>query len=252
MKDVYAAPEADLVRADKPQGHGSLATAITGDYPFRIREVLSEAWTRTRGAKGKLIMAYLCLILFTVLVLLVMEGLTLAIIGGALQEEGTTPLVIVDVIKQLVITAVTTPVSVGLFLLGVRRSVGAPMPLGSLFDYFHRTFRLFVTTLLLYILVFIGFVLLVLPGIYLSVSYTFATALVAEKGLSPWHALETSRKAISRKWWRMFGLYLVLGLINLLGSIPLGLGLIWTLPLSALAMGILYRNMFGVEGHTVA
>jgi hypothetical protein len=40
-------------------------------------------------------------------------------------------------------------------------------------------------------------------------------------------------------------------LINLVGLLPLGLGMIWTLPLSIIAFGIVYRNMFGCEPATI-
>ena len=73
--------------------------------------------------------------------------------------------------------------------------------------------------------------LLLIPGIYLSIAYRLAIPLVVERGLSPWQALEASRKAISQHWFKVFGLFFVLMLIMLLSMIPLGIGLIWTLPL---------------------
>jgi len=33
--------------------------------------------------------------------------------------------------------------------------------------------------------------------------------------------------------------------------IPLGIGMIWTMPMMLICYGILYRNMFGVEGKTL-
>lgn len=39
---------------------------------------------------------------------------------------------------------------------------------------------------------------LVLPGIYLAVSYQLSLPLVADKGLGPWEAMETSRKIVSK------------------------------------------------------
>ena len=75
---------------------------------------------------------------------------------------------------------------------------------------------------------------------------TLVTRLVVERGLSPWQALEASRKAISQHWFKVFGLFFVLMLIMLLSMIPLGIGLIWTLPLLIVTMGVLYRTIFGV------
>ena len=58
--------------------------------------------------------------------------------------------------------------------------------------------------------------------------------------------METSRKAIHQHWFKIFGLYIVLGVILLLSVIPVGIGLIWSLPLFILAFGVLYRTIFGV------
>nr|MDA3868631.1 hypothetical protein [Gammaproteobacteria bacterium] len=66
-----------------------------------------------------------------------------------------------------------------------------------------------------------------------------------------WQALETSRKAITRRWFSVFALFIILSIIVFISAIPLGLGLIWTMPLMIIAFGVLYRNMFGVEAETL-
>ena len=59
-------------------------------------------------------------------------------------------------------------------------------------------------------------------------------------------ALEASRKAITQHWFKVFGLFLLLGLIVMVSAIPLGIGLVWSIPLMVVAMGVLYRTIFGV------
>ena len=73
-----------------------------------------------------------------------------------------------------------------------------------------------------------------------------AVRLVVERGLSPWQAMEASRQAIGQHWFKVFGLLLLLGAILLVSALPLGIGLIWSLPLSVAALGVLYREIFGV------
>ena len=86
--------------------------------------------------------------------------------------------------------------------------------------------------------------ILVLPGIYLSVGYALTLPLILDKGLGPWEALEASRKAIHKKWWTVFGLYIVMMLLYTVSAIPLGLGLIWTVPMFFVMIGILYSRFF--------
>jgi len=90
----------------------------------------------------------------------------------------------------------------------------------------------------------IGFFLLLVPGIYLSVGYMFSSFLMLDKGLSPWEALETSRKTVHKNWFQYFLFVLVLIIVNIIGAIPLGLGLIVTLPISYIALTKLYYRVF--------
>ena len=59
-----------------------------------------------------------------------------------------------------------------------------------------------------------------------------------------WEALETSRKAITTCWWRYFGLLLIAVLLCIVGTIPLFIGLIWVLPILAIAIGEVFVATF--------
>ena len=52
----------------------------------------------------------------------------------------------------------------------------------------------------------IGFVLLVIPGIWLSVVWYFGAQAAVVEGHSAWHALERSRDMVADRWWRTAGL----------------------------------------------
>ena len=103
-----------------------------------------------------------------------------------------------------------------------------------------------ITAIISMLLIYLGMFLLIIPGLYLAIAYMLAIPLVVERGLTPWQALEASRKAITQHWFKVFGLFLLLGLITLISAIPLGIGLVWSIPLFVIAMGVLYRTIFGV------
>jgi hypothetical protein len=66
----------------------------------------------------------------------------------------------------------------------------------------------------------VGILLFIFPGIYLSVAYTFALPLIVEKQFNFWKAMETSRKIVTRRWWGVFGFFVVFGFFMLLVSLP--------------------------------
>ena len=99
-----------------------------------------------------------------------------------------------------------------------------------------------ITTLLIYI----GFILILIPGMYLAIAYCMTMPLIADRRLTPWQAIETSRKAVTKRWFSFFGLFLVVGLVIFGSALTLGIGLIWTAPWSINVIGVAYRRTFGV------
>ena len=255
MTDIYKTPASELTEAQTREGFGSLERGQAGQYQFSIREIIKEAWDKTSGAKGTIWLAFILYMVVVVPVsmgtpmLLGMLGLPADIEPG--QEINAT-LIIGFVLSQVIIMVVSMPLGVGLFMVGLKIASGAPVSATEVFNYFHKIVPLVLTMFLMYVMLIIGFLLFVIPGIYLMFAYYLALPLVVEKGLGPWQALEASRKAVSKRWFRFVGLGIGLVIILIVGMIPLGLGVIWVLPMMMIAFGIAYRNIFGFEGASAA
>lgn len=63
------------------------------------------------------------------------------------------------------------------------------------------------------IIIMIGFVFLIIPGIYLSVALTLVTAILIFENKSISESIGRSIKLISGKWWSTFGLMFVMGFV---------------------------------------
>jgi len=250
MSNAYETPESNLVNENISTGdYGSVDKAIRGEYEFSIGSVLSEAWEKTSGSKWPIHLGFLY---YFLVVLAVMFGLGIVMAGLMAVTEEPGVMILLQLVIQLGINLIAMPMIMGIVMMGIKRSVDAPISASMVFNNFSKMLPLFVTIILMYIMMMIGFLLLVIPGIYLMIAYYMAMPLVVEKGMSPWQAMETSRKAITHRWFSVFGLFIVMVIIITISAIPLGLGMIWTLPMLMIAYGILYRNMFGVEASTVA
>jgi len=250
MSDAYETPEANLINENISTGdYGSVDKAIRGEYEFSIGSVLSEAWAKTGGSKWPI---HLGFIYYFIVAVAIMFGLGIVMAGLMAVTEEPGVMFLMQIVIQLAINLIAMPMIMGIVLMGIKRSVDAPISASMVFNNFSKMLPLFMTLILMYIMILIGFILLVIPGIYLMVAYYMAMPLVVEKGMSPWQAMETSRKAITHRWFSVFGLFIVMIIIITISAIPLGIGMIWTLPMLMIAYGILYRNMFGVEASTVA
>lgn len=206
-----------------------LQRSLAGDYRFDVVELLKAAWARTEGFKATALIAIAISIVVSVVI-----GLVQALFGDGLFAS----------LIGLASLFVTMPISAGCLMLGVRHCAGEEVKPADVLNYFDRAVMLVGLNLLMGLLILIGFVLLVLPGIYLSVSYSLAIPLMLRHNLGIWQALEVSRRTITKQWLSFFLVLLALMVIILVSMIPFGIGLIWTLPLGLCVIGLLYRATF--------
>lgn len=132
----------------------------------------------------------------------------------------------------------------GLYLYYLKKIRGQPAELGDAFAGFSLAFLpLMLATLVSTLLTMVGFLLLILPGIYLAVSYAFTYMLVIDKRLEFWAAMEVSRRVITAQWFRMFALILLGAIIAALGVIGLFIGVFITLPIMIGAIAYAYEDL---------
>jgi uncharacterized membrane protein len=89
----------------------------------------------------------------------------------------------------------------------------------------------------------VGFVCLVIPFIYLLVAYSFTTILAVDKRVGFWEAMEGSRKVITRNWWSVLGLLLLMIPFLILGVVALGVGIFVAMPLCVGALVYAYEDL---------
>ncbi|MBS7661857.1 hypothetical protein I0D00_07825 [Pseudomonas lalucatii] len=239
----YAAPTSDLQEPRDGDQVPSIEQALSRGYDFRIGELLGEAWQRVKGTKGIIVGGFLVFYVVMLAASLVLGGV-FGILG--MVSEGSVAAIIGDLLIGVLASALAYPFMAGINMVGIRRAADQPISFNEIFSHFGRTLPLMLTAVSMTLLIYAGMLLLILPGLYLGVAYMLAVPLVVERGLSPWQALEASRKAIGQHWFKVFGLFLLLGLITLVSMLPLGIGLVWSIPLFVIAMGVLYRTIFGV------
>ena len=239
MSDVYKPPMSDVARPELPSSGGSIERSLSGEFQFEPFEVMREAWQLTDGVK---------LILLVGLVVALVATIVVELLVGLLMPPPTTltGILLSSFVPGVAALPIAGPIYGGLMVVAIRHASGRPVAMNDLFRY-DKIAPVTGVMLLTMLLTYIGMILLVLPGIYLAVAYFMALPLVVEKGMSPWQALETSRKVVTKCWWRMFFTLLVLGLIVGISAIPLLIPLIWTLPFWMLTLGVIYRNLFGVS-----
>ncbi len=140
-------------------------------------------------------------------------------------------------------TLLAPPLYAGFYLVANKISRGEEVIYPDFFGGFRFWIPTAVISLLTQVLIAIGLIALIIPGIYLAVGYLFAIQMGIFGGLDPWSAMEWSRKLITRNWWRFLGLLLVLVVLNALGLLLAGIGLLFTVPLTFLVLYVVFEEI---------
>jgi len=207
-------------------GSTGLEGLLQKSYAVKIGDYIGTGWETFKKNPGGFVG-------FTLVVFLI--NVAVAKINQSASPVGT-----------LISLLVSGPLNAGFLIVAFKLLKNRATTFGDFFRGFNNFLPLFLVSLVSSVMIGIGFVLLLLPGIYLAVAYTFALPLVLEKKMNFWDAMEFSRKLISKNWFSFFGFAFVLVLVNLAGGLLLGVGLLVTIPLSVCAIAAAYADIVGL------
>ncbi|MDX1909410.1 MAG: hypothetical protein SF053_20390 [Bacteroidia bacterium] len=230
-----------------------LERVLEEGYPVRMGHYLSRAWQLFRAEMGSML-GYSALML---LMLLVILGMYAGTVGLILGSTITNP--IFSGLMGLPLSFLTVPVVVGYWFVMQRTAYDQPSSFGNFFDGFQRIIPIGITqilvTLFTYIPLFIGFGLLfsrlkvdmaslnpiedpigyqqamlsiitgwelwlgIIPAAFVACLYLLAQPLVCLDNLSPWEAMETSRKLVSIRILPLVGVLVLTYLLFIVGMI---------------------------------
>lgn len=210
---------------------------LQGRYRLSVGAVLREAWRLTRGVKRVFLAALLIFSLY---------GLLINFLIGTYRAEP------ISLVQGLLLALGYAPLVGGFAMLAARRAAGLPVALATLFAYTNATLPIALVSMVLATLNWLAD--LVLPfaasvafSSLLAIFSAMTVYLIADRKMGPFAALAASLQASAHKALTLVSLFVVIILIVALSALPLGLGLIWTLPMTSLALGVVYREMFGVH-----
>jgi uncharacterized membrane protein len=138
------------------------------------------------------------------------------------------------------------PITAGYYIVAHRIRNNRNIELSDFFRSFEAYVPLLILHLLISLLVFLGLLILILPGIYLAISYLFAHFFVWFYDREPLEALRLSRKTVGGNFGQILLLSLVLAGINLLGLLAFGVGLLLSLPFSYCVIYATFDDIIGI------
>lgn len=233
-------------------------------YKLPVLETISTSWAKVKGTKGSIWAVYLIMIAISFC----------AWIIGYQFIKPLSPTT--NSFLQSIIRIINFLLEMGLFYIGIQRAFDLPV-------YYEQAFRclrprLAIRIIALYILQIIIFIPLVFLVIFPSIIFfsviqftshalwlnllgffcvaigfmaiiffiirlSMALAFVLDKGVGPFRALSLSFRATRGNFWNLVGIFILQMIIFTLGLIPLGIGLIWTIPFGLILYGMVYKRL---------
>src|SRR5438034_297227 len=173
--------------------------------------------------------------------------------GWGLVRSDFWPIVGITALMLLLVQAASStavgivasgPLMGGLWLYLLKRARGESAGIETAFNGFRIAFvDLFLAGFITFLLTLLGFFCLILPGLYLAVAWMFASILVIDKRLDFWSAMELSRRMVTKHWFKVFGFFLVLLVMNLAGLLVCGIGVFFTALITLAAKVFAYEDI---------
>jgi uncharacterized membrane protein len=109
--------------------------------------------------------------------------------------------------------------------------------------YTKNLFNYILASIMKMLIVLVGYILLIIPGIIFSIKLQYSEFLIVDKGMDAVDSLKGSWELTKGVKWNLFLFGILLALINILGFLALLLGLLVTVPLSMVANAYVYRKL---------
>ncbi|MFH1066892.1 MAG: DUF4339 domain-containing protein [bacterium] len=133
----------------------------------------------------------------------------------------------------------------GLSLFFIRLKRGETPLASDVFVGFKQSFKqLMLASVVSSLLMMLGLILCIVPGIYLWVSYSFVFILILDRKMEFWDAMELSRKMVAKHWFMIGFLVLAASAVAAVGVIACGIGILFTGPVAVAAVMCAYEDIF--------
>ena len=197
---------------------------------FSISEAIHFGWNTMKSNLGFFIGLLIFVFLFTSL-------------SSIIAAKATEANIFLGIIFYIADFSLSIIISIGLVKIALRFCDNEKGRFADIFSQYPLFPQYLVGSILYGLIVFAGTILLIIPGIIWGIQFCFYDYFIVDKGLGPIEALKRSSAITRGVKWDLFGFFLILSGINLLGALCLLIGLFVTIPTTMVALAFVYRKL---------
>ncbi len=197
-----------------------------------IGDALSQGWRLTLAHSGFLVLLF---------VAMAVVSMVSSALGNVLVSDAGFPPMLVRFVVRL-INSLETVILLKAILDGAR---GKKLAIGKVFEGVTPSLFLHyvITQWVLGLITVVGLIFFIVPGIYFMLKYFFATYVVIDKRVGFAAAMKESARLTKGRKVDLLGFGVVLLIVNLLGLLCVGIGLLVTVPVTMFAVATVYNNL---------
>jgi uncharacterized membrane protein len=190
-------------------------------HTFTLKEIFNSAWDKAVEHAWYLLCVFL---------------------GAAVIMGAVTPIPIIGAIVGVFLGVAIITIA----LVIVSGATPTFADLLKSFKNYKIVWHYLLASLLYGLIVLVGLIALILPGIYLAVRLQFYKFLVVEhEDMGVVDSLKQSLNMSRGHFWKLFAFVVIVIIINIAGALAFGVGLLVTVPVSVLASTLVYKKLHG-------
>jgi hypothetical protein len=200
---------------------------------FTNNEAISYGWEKAKANVGLFVISFLIFI-----------GVALLgeVLDGPDKELAEVFSLRANVVG-FIFALISMVMQIGLTKMTLKIHDNEKTDAGELFRNYAKLWDYFLASIIYGLIIFVGFLLLIVPGVIWSLKFRFYSYFIIDKNMSPIEALKASAAITDGYKAQLFMLGILVGLINFLGLLCLGVGLFLTIPLSLMAFVFAFRRL---------
>lgn len=210
--------------------------------PLDIGQVFSRAWNIYRDNLGVLLAGSLILScgIFAIASAMQVVAMVLAHAAGSEEVAGMA-----FVGLAMLLLPVTAWLVAGQTLLFLKVARGQPASVGDIFRGGPWTLNMMGAGFLFLIAVYAGTMLCIVPGVILALMFSQFTYLIVDRNAGVLESLSLSTRIMEGNKAMLFVLLLLQGLINNVGMLACGVGMLFTIPFVVMMNAVAYLMISG-------
>jgi uncharacterized membrane protein len=166
------------------------------------------------------------------------------IIRAGFSGRGLFAFLVVSALSQIVLFVITNFLQIGLYRSALAVTAGQRVEFGQVFTA-EGAGPYLVVAILYALMVGIGTLLCIIPGIIVAFLGFFAPYFVLDQGLAPVDAIKASFRMVNANLGQMIPFAILAFIVYVVGFIACGIGVLVTGPVALLAVAFAYRTLNG-------